>query len=95
MTDFYVCNETGDDSNIGLESQPLKTIHRASTLANAGSTIYVLPGIYRERIIPQKSGIRNKPITYKRQRQMGFTQCGDLLHVVHEFAPIHSIVTTE
>ena len=59
MTDFYVCNETGDDSNIGLESQPLKTIHRASTLANAGSTIYVLPGIYRERIIPQKSEIRN------------------------------------
>ena len=84
MTDFYVCNETGDDSNIGLESQPLKTIHRASTLANAGSTIYVLPGIYRERIIPQKSGIRNKPITYKRQRQMGFTQCGDLLQFVYE-----------
>ena len=71
MTDFYVCNETGDDSNIGLESQPLKTIHRASTLANTGSTIYVLPGIYRERIIPQKSGIRNKPITYKSVEKHG------------------------
>ena len=71
MTDFYVCNETGDDSNIGLESQPLKTIHRASTLANAGSTIYVLPGIYRERIIPQKSGIRNKHITYKSVEKHG------------------------
>ena len=31
----------------------------------------MLPGIYRERIIPQKSGIRNKPITYKSVEKHG------------------------
>ena len=34
-------------------------------LLKPGDTIIVKPGIYRERVIPIKSGYRNSPITYK------------------------------
>ena len=65
MSSYYVCNKDGNDENVGSEISPFKTINRASLLAKPGDTIIVKPGIYRERVIPNKSGYRSNQITYK------------------------------
>jgi hypothetical protein len=66
MTSIYVCTHSGnDESNDGSETQPFKTIHKASLEAVEGTTILVNPGIYRERVVPNLSGTRDKPIVYK------------------------------
>jgi hypothetical protein len=44
--DYYVDNQ-GNDSNPGSESLPFKTINKAIEAVEAGGTIYVMDGIYR------------------------------------------------
>lgn len=65
MATYYVCINTGNDNNHGSEENPFKTIQCATDKCNAGDTILVKPGIYRERIIPKVSGKRDAKITYK------------------------------
>jgi len=52
------------DTNPGTFSQPLKTIQAGANLAQAGDTILVKAGIYREEVKPPRSGTKDKPITY-------------------------------
>ena len=52
------------DTNPGTFSQPLKTIQAGANLAQAGDTILVKAGIYREEVKPPRSGTIEKPITY-------------------------------
>ena len=66
MTKIYVCSESGDDLNSGNEENPLKTIEKANEKANSGDIIFVKPGVYRERIIPEKDSI-----TYKSTEKHG------------------------
>ena len=44
--DYYV-DDQGNDSNPGSESLPFKTINKAIEAVEAGGTIYVMDGIYR------------------------------------------------
>ena len=44
--DYYV-DDNGSDSNPGSESLPFKTINKAVEFVEAGGTIYVMDGIYR------------------------------------------------
>ena len=53
-----------NDSNPGTYSLPLRTIQAAANLAQAGDTILVKAGIYREEIKPPRGGTRDKPVTY-------------------------------
>jgi hypothetical protein len=50
-TEFRVAT-TGKDTNPGTRSAPLRTIQRATDLAQPGDTITVHAGTYRERINP-------------------------------------------
>ena len=52
------------DSNPGTFTQPLRTVQAGANLAQAGDTILVKAGIYREEVKPPRSGTRDKPITY-------------------------------
>ena len=61
---FYV-SPKGDDSHPGTQDAPLKTISAAAELAEAGDTILVLEGVYRERVSPPRSGNPGKPIIYR------------------------------
>jgi hypothetical protein len=46
---IYVA-KNGNDTNAGLhENNPVATIEHAFTLATAGNTVYVFPGVYEER----------------------------------------------
>ncbi|MCP4313414.1 MAG: hypothetical protein GY790_19325 [Bacteroidetes bacterium] len=52
------------DANTGTFARPLRTIQAAAKLAQAGDTILVKAGIYREEVQPPRGGTRDKPITY-------------------------------
>ncbi len=46
----------GDDTNLGTDTAPLRTIQRAAELAKPGDVITVHAGTYRERINPPRGG---------------------------------------
>ncbi len=51
-------------SGDGTVRHPFKTIQEAVLVANAGDTVYVGPGIYREWVRPANSGEEDNRITY-------------------------------
>ena len=60
---FYVSPD-GNDSNPGTAPKPWKTISKAAATLQAGDTVYVSEGTYRERVVPRLSGGPGHPITY-------------------------------
>src|SRR4026209_768877 len=54
-TDYYVA-KNGNDTNPGTLAQPWKTIQRAADTVQAGDTVNVRQGIYRERVAVHVSG---------------------------------------
>ena len=64
LSTFYV-STSGSDSNAGTLSKPFRTIQRAANLAEAGDTVLVRGGTYRETVRPSRSGSSGDPITFK------------------------------
>ncbi len=62
MTTYYV-STSGNNSNTGASSSPLKSIQEAVDRANAGDTILVKAGTYKQVKIDYKNGTQSKPIT--------------------------------
>lgn len=62
---IYVSSASGNNRNDGSLSRPYKTIQYAVNTSNAGDTIYLLKGIYKERVQINKSGLKDKPISLK------------------------------
>jgi hypothetical protein len=56
---------SASDQNDATEVAPLKTIQAAAEKAQAGDTVYVKAGIYRERVTPPRGGSSGSPIVYK------------------------------
>ncbi|MBI1897314.1 MAG: DUF1565 domain-containing protein [Acidobacteria bacterium] len=54
--EFHVA-VNGDDRNDGSSSRPFKTITAAARAAQAGDTITVHAGTYRERVTPPRGGV--------------------------------------
>ncbi len=54
-----------NDNAPGTIEQPLRTISRATELAQPGDVISVQPGVYREWIRPARGGTKDKPIVYQ------------------------------
>ncbi len=50
------------DDNPGTDAQPFMTIARATALAQAGDTIEIHTGIYRESVLIERSGTQDRPI---------------------------------
>ena len=62
---FHVAT-TGSDSSDGSREQPLRTINRAADLAQAGDTVVVHEGEYREWVRPRRGGLSDqRRITYE------------------------------
>jgi len=65
---YYVDAVSGDDSRSSAEARrlgtPWKTIGRAAETARAGDTVRVLPGVYREAVVPARRGGRGASITF-------------------------------
>ena len=47
--DYYVSHQLGSDGNNGLETSPFQTINRAISEVEAGGTVYVMEGTYRNQ----------------------------------------------
>ena len=48
----------------GSAQKPFLTIQQAARSADAGDTVHVRPGVYRERVMPEHGGEPGKPIVY-------------------------------
>ncbi len=57
-TTYYVDanHPSARDTNTGTEVQPFKTIQKATSLVNAGDTVFVKAGVYRETVTLSRSG---------------------------------------
>ncbi|WP_353571147.1 right-handed parallel beta-helix repeat-containing protein [Candidatus Albibeggiatoa sp. nov. BB20] len=63
---IWVDATIGNDTNDGSSSETaLKTIQAAANLAQAGDTVNIQTGIYRESITPFNNGTAENPIIYK------------------------------
>ncbi|WP_109302422.1 RICIN domain-containing protein [Aquimarina sp. AU474] len=60
---IYVA-KNGNDNNLGTQSQPYKTIAKASSVAQPGDVIIISKGTYEETVKPARSGQAGLPITY-------------------------------
>ncbi len=62
---IYYVSTDGSDLNSGTEGSPFQTIQCAANISKPGDTIFVQPGIYRERVSPPVGGSTALPITYQ------------------------------
>lgn len=63
---YYVAQtENASDSNDGSINAPFKTLARAAEEAEAGDTVIIKKGIYRETLSPENSGTAANPITFR------------------------------
>ena len=58
-------NSKASDANSGTESYPFATLAKASEVAEAGDTVIIHEGTYRETLRPKNSGTKSNPITFK------------------------------
>jgi hypothetical protein len=63
-TEYYVAT-SGDNDNPGTQSQPWRTIQKAASTLQAGDTVHIRAGIYRERVQPLSSGTAGTAIRYQ------------------------------
>ncbi|MBI4963105.1 MAG: right-handed parallel beta-helix repeat-containing protein [Desulfomonile tiedjei] len=64
-TTYHVSAATGNDMAAGTETEPFKTITRASKALEPGDTVLIHEGVYHEQIMGGKSGLQGAPITYQ------------------------------
>ena len=61
----YYVSPSGSDTNNGTLSLPFQTVNKSVTVAKAGDTVLVQPGIYDQWVRLTNSGTSGKPITFK------------------------------
>ncbi|HET92057.1 MAG TPA: DUF1565 domain-containing protein [Chloroflexi bacterium] len=72
VDDLWVDAVNGDDAQDGLTSgTPFRTIQRAADLAGPGTTVHILPGVYRETVYPALSGSAAEPVLYRAENGPG------------------------
>lgn len=62
--DIYVA-KSGNNNNVGTESEPFLTISKAASVAIAGDNVYIREGTYEETVTPANSGTAGNPITFQ------------------------------
>ena len=63
----WVVNQSSPHATDGgpaTAANPFRTISAAAAAANAGDTVVVGSGVYRERVSPARGGAPGRPITY-------------------------------
>jgi hypothetical protein len=69
---LWVNPTSGNDTNNGLtKSTAFRSLQSAADIAKPGTTVHILPGIYRETIQPTMSGTSANPIEYRAENGPG------------------------
>ena len=55
----------------GSRQKPFQKIQSAAEIAVAGDIVHVLPGTYRERVMPEHGGAPGKPVVYRSEVPLG------------------------
>jgi hypothetical protein len=55
----------GDDDNPGTLAEPLRTIQRAESMAEAGTLVLIQPGVYREEVTVNAAGTAAQPVVFR------------------------------
>ena len=72
VDDLWVDGVNGNDEYDGLTpATAFRTIQRAAALAGPGTTVHILPGIYRETVYPALSGSAAEPAVYRAENGPG------------------------
>lgn len=58
-------DSNGNDSNNGSKLSPYRTLKKAALEAEAGSTVFIRKGIYKEKLSVIHSGTKSNPIIFK------------------------------
>jgi len=58
-------DSNGNDSNNGSKLSPYRTLKKAALEAEAGSTVFIRKGIYKEKLSVIHSGTKSHPIIFK------------------------------
>lgn len=61
---IYVATD-GNDQNAGTKSKPFRTLEKAASEADAGTTVLIRKGDYHEKLVVKHSGTHSKPIIFK------------------------------
>ena len=67
----YVVDQSSplaSDQNSGTAEAPWQTIAKANAMVQAGDTVTIKAGVYRESLLPKVSGMPDHPITYQAAR---------------------------
>ncbi len=63
---YYVAQSfNASDSNPGTIDAPFKTLNKAGSVAQAGDTVIIREGVYREIFEPKNDGTETSPITFR------------------------------
>ena len=65
----YFVSNSGNDANDGSATKPWATLQHAADMADAGTTVHVLPGIYQGSVVTRKSGDAGAPIRFLSEEQ--------------------------
>jgi hypothetical protein len=65
LSAWYVSASLGNDANPGTLAQPFQSIQQAANVAQAGDTVFIRAGVYRQTIVPRNSGAPGRPIVYE------------------------------
>jgi len=66
ITGNWYVSVNGNDANDGTtQAEPFRTIQKAADVVQAGQTVIVMPGTYREWVRPKRSGTASNRITFK------------------------------
>jgi hypothetical protein len=72
ISDLWVDAAAGDDGNNGLtHGTAFHSIQKAADIAVPGTTVHILPGIYRETVRPALSGSAGEPVVYRAENGPG------------------------
>jgi fibronectin type 3 domain-containing protein len=90
---IYVAT-TGNDSNSGTSSQPLRSIGRALALVSPGQTIIVADGTYNETLTTRTNGSSSQRITLQAANpgKVLVTNNGRVLNVANSYYTIEGII---
>jgi hypothetical protein len=72
VSELWVDAAHGDDGNQGTTpATAFRTIQKAANAAGPGTTVHILPGVYRESVRPTVDGMADAPITYVAEKGPG------------------------